>query len=85
MARSVDDVDLMFPPVAGGSGRSNCNAPVLFLLEVVHCGFAVVDFAYLVVFACIVKDTFCSSRFSGINVCHDSYISYFFFAHGQKA
>ena len=76
MAWSIDDIDLMIPPIAGGGSRSDGYTPVLLLLHPVHGGFAVIYLADLVVFAGVEKDAFCGGCLSGINMCHDADVAH---------
>ena len=74
----VYDVDsVSFPETSGGSG-GNCDTSLLLLLHPVHGGRAVMGFAKLVCLTGVIKDSFCGSRFAGVDVSHDTNISCMF-------
>ena len=86
--RSVDQVDLVLfgigerlalvgrvIPEHGGSRRSNGDTTFLLLRHPVHRSGSVVYLAYLVGNTRVVEDTLAGSRFSGIDVRHDTDIA----------
>ena len=72
MTGGVDDVELVSLPEGGYRGGRNRNAAFLFLGHPVRRRRTVVGFAKLVVDAGVEEDTFGSSGFAGIDVCHDA-------------
>ena len=71
----IDNIDLLALPACGYSSGCDCNTALLLLLHPVHCSSTVVCFTDLVLFACIEQNSFGSSRFAGIDVRHDTYVS----------
>ena len=61
-------------PKAGGGRRGDRNSTLLLLLHPVHRGCAIVDFADLVINACVEKNSLRSRRFTCINVRTDANI-----------
>jgi hypothetical protein len=68
----VDDVDPVIAPVAGGRGRRDGDAALLFLLHPVHDGRAFVDLADLVRLTGVEEDPLGRGRLPGIDVGHDA-------------
>ena len=62
-------------PVAGGCGGSNGDSALLFLRHPVHGSGAVVRFAYFVVYAGVVQNSFGSSGFTCVDMRHYTDIS----------
>ena len=79
VSRSVDKIDFVFfttvLPESSGSGRSNSDTALLFLLHPVHGGGTVMHLANLMCQTGIEKYTFRSSGLAGIDVGHDADIS----------
>ena len=75
---SVDDIDLMVAPDAGGGGAGDRDAALLFLHHEVHGRLAVMGFAHLVVAACIEKDAFRAGGLACVDMRHDTDVADFF-------
>ena len=78
VARSINNIYLMVFPVSCCGSRTDCNSALLLLSHPVHCSLAVINFANLMNFTCIIENTFCCCGFSSINMRHDSDVSHFF-------
>ena len=76
VAGRIDNVDGDIAPFAGGGGRGDGDAALLFLLHPIHNGRAFMHFANFVRTAGVIKDAFRSGSFAGINVGHDADISH---------
>ena len=68
---SVDEVDAMLQPEAGGGGGRNGDAAFLFLDHPVHRSSAFMDLAHLVALAGVVEDTLGKRGLAGVDVSHD--------------
>ena len=77
VTRRVDDVDGAILPFAGGRGRRDGDAALLFLLHPVHDGRAFMHFADLVGLAGVIENALRSGGFAGINVRHDADVAHF--------
>jgi len=77
MSWRIDELDFMIFPVERCHCRSYCDAPFLFLGQVVHNGGAFVDFSNPVCFTGIIEDAFGHRGLTGINVRRNPDIPYF--------
>ncbi len=75
VAGSVNDVDSVTLPKAGGSSRGDRDSSFLLLRHPVHRCSAIMNFANFMVNSCIIQNTFCGSCFTGINMCHNADIA----------
>src|SRR5262249_840257 len=71
VAGSVDDVDAVIAPEAGGGSRSDGDTALLLLLHPVHGGRAFVDFAHLVGDTRVIKDALGGRSLPGVDMRHD--------------
>ena len=71
MPGSVDDVDQVLVPDAGGGGGGDGDATLLLLLHPVHGGGALMDLTDLVVAAGVVEDALGERRLARVDVSHD--------------
>lgn len=69
---SVDDVDPVILPIAGGGGAGDRNTTFALLLHPVHRRGTLVGVADLVVHAAVEKNAFRQRGLAGINVRHDA-------------
>jgi hypothetical protein len=72
VARRIDDVDPMVPPLASGRSGGDGDAALLLLLHPVHDRGTLVDLAHLVGAAGVVEDALGGRRLAGIDVGHDA-------------
>ena len=72
---SVDNIDAVILPEAGGSSGGYGYTSFLLLLHPVHGRSAVMGFAHFTVYTCIEQDTLCGGCFTGVNVSHNTNIS----------
>ena len=75
VAGSVDDVDSVFFPEAGGSSGRDGDTTFLFLNHPVHGGSTVMDLTDLMVDTGVVEDTLGRRRFTGVDMSHDTNVS----------
>ena len=78
MTRGIDNIYAMVFPVSGGGGGGNRNTSFLLLLHPVHRSGTFVSLADFMHSSRVEKNTFGGGGLSGIDVSHDTYISYFF-------
>jgi hypothetical protein len=78
VARSIDNVDAVAFPEAGGRSGSNGDTTFFFLFHPVHGSFTFVHLTDFVFFSGIKKNTLSSGSFTSIDVCHDTDIARFF-------
>ncbi len=77
VARSVDDVELVIFPEAGGGGGLDGDAALGFLFHEVHGRCAIVNFTDLVDLAGELENTFGGGRFARINVGENADVAVF--------
>jgi hypothetical protein len=63
--------------VTGGRGRCDRDTAFLFLIHPVHLSATIVGFSDFMDFTGVEQNTFCRSRFTGIDMRHDADISGF--------
>ena len=72
MTRSVDDVNTVAVPVAGGRGGRDGDTALLFLHHPVHDGGALVDFTDLVTLTRVEQDALGCRGLTRVDVRHDA-------------
>ena len=78
VTRRINNVDTMVFPVTGRCSRRNRDTTFLFLNHPVHGSSAFMNLTDFVVYTRVEEDTLSSSRFTGIDVSHDTDITSFF-------
>jgi hypothetical protein len=78
MTGSVDDINSLVTPKAGGCGRGNGYTSLLLLNHPVHDCSAIVYFADLIGNTGIVKNPLRRRRLTGVDVSHNSDVACIF-------
>ena len=76
VAGSVDNVDLVIPPIGGSCGRLNGDSTLLLLAHPVHGGGSIVNLADTMYLSSIIENTLSGCCFARIDMGHDSDISH---------
>ena len=76
VSRSIDHIDLIVMPKTSSSSRSNSNTSFFFLFHPVHISSTIVSFSDLVLFTCIIQNSFSSSGLTRIDMRHNTNVSY---------